>query len=239
MISRFLAVALVIVSIPVYAAEDTLTVKIGASDIKLYCPSGMVDMPKDDPLVKALGDLTPPDCVLLRSCVSSEALDTTKPLDPDADILNSQTYSMTDATMDVDSGNFIDFVAEVANHAAHGVLVSQYSGFDYDDAQKRLDQFAKDTGVGVKQDGDVYSLGMVSRSVACVSYMEAQYLNVTFQGKAQRVQCVSVVGYVRLNKKVVVVVTSLTKPTILQDDLRTLKHAAEKYQVDLQFLNNP
>jgi hypothetical protein len=237
--SRCLVLALLVLLGSLARADTNVTARIGATDIKLSTPAGMVDMPNDDITAKAMADLTPPDSVLLHAFVSSEAVDTTKPSDPDANIMTTHIYALKDAPMDIDSGFFIDFVAKVANDATHSVLVSQYSGFDYDDAQKRLDQFAKDTGVGIKQDGDVYSLGMVSRSDACVSYMEAQYLTVTEKGKTERVQCVSVVGYLRLNQKAVVVITSMTKPTILQDDLRTLKHAAERYQLDLQILNNP
>jgi hypothetical protein len=219
-------------------ADDILTVKIGDTEIKLSCPPGMVDMPKDDPMVHAIGDLTPPDCLLLRSCISSDALDAAKAPDPSKDIMTSHTLAMKDALMDIDSGNFIDFVQRVAVKASHGVLLSQDSGFDFVETQKRLDQFQKDTGVGVQEEGDVYSLGMVSRSYACVAFMEAEYVTMTFEGKPQREKCVSVVAYVRLKKKVLIAVTSLTKALVLQDDIRTLKHTAEKYQIELQMLNN-
>jgi hypothetical protein len=198
----------------------------------------MVDMPKDDPMVKAFADLTPPDCILLRSCVSSDALDPTNEPDPSKDIVTSRTFAMKDALMDIDSDNFIDFVERTAIKASHGVLYSQASGFDYVEMEKRLDQFQKDTGIGIKEDGDVYSLGMVSRSDACVAYMEAEYITVTFAGKTQRDECVSVVAYVHLRKKVLIAVTSLTKPTIFHDNMRALKHTAEKYQIALQILNN-
>ena len=219
-------------------ADDILTVKIGETEIKLSCPPGMVDMPKDDPTAKAIADLVPSDCQILRSCISSDALDATKAPDPSENIMNSRTFAMKDALMDIYSGDFIDFVDRVAIKASHSDLSSQYSGFDYVEAQKRLDQFQKDTGIGIQEASDVYSLGMVSRSDACVAYMEAQYVNLTFQGKTERVKCISVVAYVRLNKKVLIAVTSLNKPLILQDDIRTLKHTAENYQLALQFLNN-
>jgi len=230
-------VLLVLFRLPTQA-DDILTVKIGGTDIKLSCPPGMVDMPKDDPTVKAVADLTPPDCLLLRACVSSDALDATKAPDPSEDIMTSRTFAMKDALMDIGSGNFIDFVQQQAVEATHGILLSQYSGFDFVETQKRLDDFQKDTGVGIQEDGDVYSLGIVSRSDACVAYMTAEYVNVTEKGKTQREKCVSVVAYVRLKQKVLLAITSLIKPVILHDDIRTLKHATEKYQLDLQFLNN-
>jgi hypothetical protein len=46
------------------------------------------------------------------------------------------------------------------------------------------------------------------------------------------------VAYLLLKSKVVIVITTLMGPTILHGDLLTLKHAAEKYQIDLQLLNN-
>ena len=228
---------LVLLALPV-RADDVLSVKIGDTDIKLSYPPGMVDMPKDDPMTKAIADLVPQDCTILRSCISSDALDATQAPDPSKDIMTSHTLAMKDALMDVYSGDFIDFVDRVAIKASHGDLSSQESAFDYVEAQIRLDKFQKDSGIAVREDSDVYSLGMVSRSAECVSYMEAEYVTMTFEGKSQREKCVSVVGYVRLKQKVLIAVTSLTKALILQDDLRTLKHAAEKYQVELQILNN-
>ena len=219
-------------------AANILPVKIGGTEIKLSCPPGMVDMPKDDPTVKAIGDLMPPDCLLLRSCVSSDALDIAKTPDPSKDIMTSHTFALKEALMDIDSGNFIDFVQRVAIKVSHGVLLSQNSPFDYVETEKRLDEFQKDTGVVIQQDSDIYSLGMVSRSDACVAFMSAEYVNMTFEGKTQRERCISVVAYVHLNKKVVIAVTSLTKPAILHEDMRTLKHTAEKYQIELQTLNN-
>jgi hypothetical protein len=79
---------------------------------------------------------------------------------------------------------------------------------------------------------------MVSRSYACVSYMEAQYVNMTADGKTVRRKNVSIIAYLLLKKKVVLVITSLTKDTVLHDDLGILMEAAEKYQLDLQVLNN-
>jgi len=189
---RCLTLALLVLSWLPAQADDILTVKIGNTEIKLPCPPGMVDMPKDDPMTKAISDLVPSDCQLLRNCISSEALDATKAPAPSKDIMNSHTFAMKDALMDIYSGDFIDFVERVAIKASHGDLSPQYSGFDYVEAQKRLDQFQKDTGIGIQEDSDVYSLGMVSRSDACVAYMEAQYVNLTFQGKTQREKCVSV-----------------------------------------------
>jgi hypothetical protein len=236
--SHFLTILLLALGGLTAFADDILTVKIGDTNVQLCCPVGMVDMPKDDPIVKALVDLVPPNCQLLRSCISSEALDTTKAPDPSQDIITSQTFAMTDALMDIDSGDFIDFVDRVSIKASHGDISSEMSGFDYVEVQKQLDQFQKDSGVGIRDDGDLYSLGMVSRSDACVSYMEAQYQTLTYQGQKERDKIVSVVGYLRLNKKVLIAVTSIRKPYISQADLRTLKHAAEKYQLALQFLNN-
>ncbi len=87
-------------------ADDVVTVKVGDADIKLCCPPGMVEIPKDDPNVKAIADLTPPNCQSLRCSVTAAALDTTKAPDPDADIMFSQTVAMKDVLMDVDSGSF-------------------------------------------------------------------------------------------------------------------------------------
>jgi hypothetical protein len=140
--------------------------------------------------------------------------------------------------MNIDSGTFIDFVQRQALEVTHGVLLSQDSGFDFVETQKRLDDFQKDTGIGMQDASDVYSLGMVSRSDACIAFMTAQYVNVTEKGKTQREKCISIYAYVRLKQKVVVIQTQMIKPLILHDDIRTLKHAAEKYQLDLQFLNN-
>jgi hypothetical protein len=223
-------------TIPVVAVSAS--VKIGNTDIKLSMPPGMVEMPKDNPITKAVEDLVPADCVTLRNCISSDGLDLTQPPDPTKNIMTSATLAMKSALMDIDSGDFVDFVDRVAVEASHGDLRSKDSAFDYVESQSRLDKFQQDTGIGVQDDSDVYSLGMVSRSYGCVSYMEAQYVNATFQGKTERLKCVSVVAYLRLQKKVVITVTSLTKLLILHDDLRKLKEAAEKYQMDLQILNN-
>jgi len=235
---RCLILALLALSWLPTRADDNLPVKIGETEIILSCPPGMADMPKDDPATKALGDLAPPDCQILRSCVSSEALDTTKAPDPSQNIMITQTFSIKDAVMDIDSADFIDFVQRMANTASHGILVSKDSVFDYEETKKRLAQFQKDTGLGVQENEDVYSLGMVSRSDACVAYMEAGYVNVSTEGKTEREKCVSVVGYLLLKKKVVIAVTSLTKNSILPEDILALKQTAEKYQIKLQILNN-
>jgi hypothetical protein len=145
----FLSVLLVFVCLPVHA-DDVLAVKIGATDIRLSCPPGMADIPKDNPLFHVIGDLTPDGCVLLRNCISSEALDTKKAPDPAEDILLSGTFALKDVLRDIDSGDFIDFVQAEARQASHGVLMPQDSPFDYVESQKRLDQFQKDTGVGVE-----------------------------------------------------------------------------------------
>ncbi len=92
-------------------------------------------------------------------------------------------------------------MGQVAFRALHGILISENSGFDYVESQARLEKFQKDTGVGVQDAGNLYSLGMVSRSDACVAFMTAEYINVTENGKAERKRCVSVIGYVRLKKK--------------------------------------
>lgn len=235
---RFLILALVGIAWIPLRADDTQAVKIADTEIKLSLPTGMLDMPKDDPMTKAAQALVPPNCISLRDCVTAAALDQTKPEDPSDDLMSIHVFALKDTPQDIDSGIFIDFVEDVVRKAMHGVLESKDSSFDYDETQKRLDKFQKDTGVTLQADSDYYSLGMVSRSVACVSYMTAQYVNATYQGKTERLKCVSVVAYIRLRKKVVIAVTSLNKNTILQDELRTLKHTAEHYQCDLQLLNN-
>jgi len=229
--------ALALVCLP-SRADDTRVVQIGTTNIKLSLPADMVDIPANDPMAKAAQNLVPPDCIPLRDCISAFALDPTKPDDPSQDVMSSHVYALKDAPMDIDSGIFIDFVEDAARKAMHGVLESKEDPFDYEAVQQRLDKFKEATGVNIQIDSDVYSLGMVSRSVACVSYMDAQYVNMTYKGKTERVKCVSVVAYIRLQKKVVVVVTCLNKNTILQDELRLLKHTAEHYQCDLQLLNN-
>lgn len=235
---RFLIPVLVALGwIPLWA-DDTQVVKIADTEIKLTLPSGMLDLPKDDPLVKAARGLVPPDCIPLRDCVTAAALDPTKPEDPADDMMSVHVFALKDTPQDIDSGIFIEFVEDVARKAMHGVIESKDSPFDYDETQKRLDKFQTDTGIGLQADSDVYSLGMVSRSVACVSHMTAQYVNVTYKGKSERLKFVSVVAYIRLRKKIVIVVTCLNKNTILQDELRLLKHTAEHYQCDLQLLNN-
>jgi hypothetical protein len=237
MLRHFAFAALALASLPTWA-DDTKVVQIGTTNIKLSLPKDMLDIPSDDPMAKAAQNLVPPDCIPLRDCISAFALDPTKPDDPSQDVMSSHVYALKDAPMDIDSGIFIDFVEDTARKAMHGVFESKDVAFDYDAMQQRLDKFKEATGVNLQIDSDVYSLGMVSRSVACVSYMNAQYVNETYKGKTVRVKCVSVVAYIRLQKKVVVVATCLNKNTILQDELRTLKHAAEHYQCDLQLLNN-
>jgi hypothetical protein len=146
--------------------------------------------------------------------------------------------SIKEAQMDVNYGNFIELVQRVAFQASHPVLWSQDSPIDYVETEKRLDQFQKDTGVDMKDDSNLFSLGMVSRSDGCVAFLTAQYLKTTYQGKAERPQCVSVVAYILVNKKVLVAITSLTREGIGHKDIRALMQEAEKYQFQLQLLNN-
>jgi len=236
--SRRLTLFLLALLVLPVQADDTIPVKIGDVEIQLSRPAGMVDIPKDSVDAKAVADLTPPDCILLRTCISSDALDNTKAPDPSADIMTSRVFVIKEVQMNIDSGSFIDFVQQQAFQVSHGILISQDSCFDFVETQKRLDDFQKDTGVKMEDTGDIYSLGVVSRSYACIAFMTANYMNSTENGKTQRLKCISVYSYVRLKEKVVVILTSLIKPLILHEDIRTLKHAAEKYQLDLQFLNN-
>jgi hypothetical protein len=218
--------------------NEPLVVKIGTTDIKIPIPAGMVDMPKDPETTKALADLTPPDELLLRACIDADAVDPTEPQDPSADTMHAFVYALKDVQQDIYSGDFIEFVGKVADTAVHSVLESENSYFDFEESQKRLDQFEKDTGITMQADGALYSLGMVSRSGGCVSFMTAQYVTVTTGGKPQREKCITVEGYLLLSNKIVVVLTTLTGPAILHGDLLTLKHAAEKYQIALQQVNN-
>lgn len=215
-----------------------IVVKVGGTEIKLPLPADMADMPKDDPMINAAKKLVPSDCIALRDCLSYGAIDPEKTDDPGDDFMTIHVYAMKDLDTDIDAGTFIDAVEQIARKATHGVIEPKDGFFDYDETQKKLDAFKEETGVELKADSDVYSLGMVSRSVACVSYMDAQYMNVTYKGKTERLKCVSVEAYIRLKKKILIVVTSLNKNTILQGELRLLKHTAEHYQLDLQILNN-
>jgi hypothetical protein len=117
------------------------------------------------------------------------------------------------------------------------VLESANSSFDFEETQKRLADFQKDTGIAMQPDGALYSLGMVSRSGGCVSFMTAQYVTVIEGGKPVREKCLTVQGYLLLNNKVVLVLTTLNGPAILSSDILPLKHAAEKFQIALQVLN--
>ncbi len=220
------------------AAGHILPVKVGETEIKLSEPPGMTELSKDNPMYHSITDMTPDDLVLLRTCVSSEALEAEKAPDTSGDIFFSRTFSVKEATMDIDYGNFINLVQRLAFVTSHGVLVSQDSPVDFIETEKRLDQFQKDTGIAVKEDSDVYSLGMISRSDGCVAYMTAQYLKATAGGKTEREKCVNVVAYLLLKKKLVIAVISLTKNMILRGDLQPLIQEAEKYQLSLQNLNN-
>ena len=217
-------------------ADDLLTVKIANADIKIPLPAGMVDYPPED--AKSVNDLTPTDCELLRACIEADVLAPSKPHDPSASRMEACVYALKDHPEDIYSGDFIDFVDRVAHDAIHSVLQAANSSFDYEEMQKRLDAFQKDTGVAMQPDGALYSLGMVSRSGGCVSFMMAHYVTVVRDGKPVREKCLTVQGYLLLNKKVVLVLTSLQGPTILDTDILPLKHAAEKFQIALQVLND-
>ncbi len=216
-------------------AGHVLVVKVGGTDIQLPEPPGLVELPANHPMVKVAKDLTPLNCTLLRSSISAVALGD---FDDSTPIAFEQTLALTDATMDIDSGQFIDFVEDAARRSSHGVLESQDTPIDYVETQKRFDAFQKDTGVAVKEAGNLYSLGLMSRSDACVTYMTARDFNLTYKGKTERNECMSIIAYLRLRKKVVIAVTSMTKPLFFHDDLKTLKDAAERYQLSLQVLNN-
>ena len=153
MLRYLIFAAFAIVCLPL-RADDTQVVKIADTEIKLSLPTGMLDMPKDDPLVKAAQALVPPNCVSLRDCVTASDLDRTKPEDPSEDIMSVHVFALKDTPQDIDSGIFIDFVENVVRKAMHGVLESKDSPFDYDETQKRLDKFQKDTGIGFQADSD-------------------------------------------------------------------------------------
>jgi len=232
---RFLPLFLAVLLTLPARADEPLAVKIANTEIKIPLPAGMVDVPPED--AKEVNDLTPTDCELLRACVEADALDRTKPHDPTANFMDACVYSLKDVHEDVYSGDFIDFVGRVSNDAVHGVLRSATSSFDFEETQKRLDAFQKDTGIAMQPDGALYSLGMVSRSGGCVSFMTAHYVTVVQDGKSTREKCLTVEGYLLLNNKVVVVLTTLQGPTLLNSDILPLKHAAEKFQIALQEIN--
>jgi hypothetical protein len=227
----FLAILVVLLGLP-GRGDDTTTATIGNTAIKIPLPAGMVDVPAFE--AKAFADMTPTGCVLLRGCIEASAVDRTKPHDPNANVMYSGIYSLKDTTQDIYSGDFIDFVGRVSDDAVHGVLQSANSSFDFEEMQKRLADFQKDTGVAMQPDGALYSLGMVSRSGGCVSFMTAHYVTVTEAGKPERDKCLTVQGYLLLNNKVMLVLTSLMGPAIFNTDILPLKHAAEKFQIALQ-----
>jgi len=232
---RLLPVMLAVLLILPSRADEPLTVKIANADIKIPLPAGMVDVPPED--AKVVNDLTPTDCELLRACIEADVLDRTKPHDPSANQMEARVYSLKDVHEDIYSGDFIDFVGKAAHEAAHSVLQSANSYFDYEETQKRLDAFQKDTGIAMQPDGALYSLGMVSRSGGCVSFMTACYITVVRDGKPVREKCLTVEGYLLLNGKMVLAVTMLQGPTLLSSDILPLKHAAEKFQIALQEIN--
>ena len=232
---RFLPIFLAVLLMQPARADQLLTVKIANADIKIPLPSGMVDVPPEQ--AKVVNDLTPDDCELLRACIGADVIDRTKPRAPSANQMEARVYSLKDVHEDIYSGDFIDFVGHVAHDAIHSVLLSANSSFDYEETQKRLDAFQKDTGIAMQPDGALYSLGMVSRSGGCVSFMTAQYVTVIEDGKPVREKCLTVEGYLLLNNKVVLVLTMLQGPTLLRSDILPLKHAAEKFQIALQVLN--
>lgn len=215
--------------------DEPMSAAIAGTAIQIPLPAGMIDAPPD--YAKALADMTPTNCTQLRGCIEADWVNPTKPQEPNANMMSACVYSLNDAPQDIYSGDFIDFVGQVANDAVHGVLESANSCFDFEETQKRLAAFQKDTGVAVQPDGALYSLGMVSRSGGCVSFMTAHYFTTTVAGKTERDKCITVQAYLLLNKKVVLVLTSLDGPTILSGDILPLKHAAEKFQIALQILN--
>ncbi len=149
--------------------------------------------------------------------------------------MDACVYSFKDVHEDIYSGDFIDFVGRVSNGAVHTILRAANSSFDFEEMQKRLDSFQKDTGIAMQPDGALYSLGMVSRSGACVSFMTAHYVTVTRDGKTVREKCLTVEGYLLLNNKVVLVLTSLQGPTILKSDILPLKHAQRNSRLHCRF----
>jgi hypothetical protein len=232
---RLLLPVLIVFLIAPCRGDDTIVVKIGNTGIKIPLPVGMADMPKDD---KGLADLTPPDQVLLRACVQADLLDPTKPHDPLANQMHAYVFAFKDVPQDIYSGDFIEFVEKVADTAAHGMLESENSSFDFEETKNRLDAFQKDTGITMQPDGAFYSLGMVSRSGGCVSFMTAQYVTVTEEGKSHREKCLTVEGYLLLNNKLVLTLTTLIGPTVFSNDILPLKHAAEHFQIALQQMND-
>lgn len=224
-------------------ASEVFTIRIGNTDLKFCNPAGMIEIKTDDPMAQTVKDLVPDNCVLLRDCVSADAYDPVKSEDAETNpktrenIMMSSTYMFKDAQMDIDPDRFIDFVDYLAGRVNPGILLSKESIVDNADMQSRLDQFQKDTGIGVEQTSDIYSLGLISRSEACVSFLSARYLNETYQGKTRRFKMVSLESYLLLNHKVVVVETSLTKNWIRQNDVLELVKVGEIYQLALQVLN--
>ena len=83
----------------------------------------------------------------------------------------------------------------------------------------------------------VVLVGLVSRSAGCVSFMTAQYLNVTYKAETKPIELVSMVTYM-LQQKFVIVVTSLTKLQILHHEILEVQKVGENYQLALQVLNN-
>jgi hypothetical protein len=232
---RFLPVVFAaLLALPAHAGEP-LIVKIANADIKIPLPTGMIDVPEWH--AKAVNDLTPTGCELLRACAETARFDNMKPHDPSANWMEARVFSLKNEQANIYSGDFIDFVDRVSNHAMHSLLRAPNSSFDYEETQKRLAAFQSDTGIAMQPDGALYSLGMVSRSGGCVSYMHAHYVTVVHDGNPVREKCLTVQGYLLLNNKVVLVLTMLQGPNILDSDILPLKHAAEKFQIALQVLN--
>ena len=219
-------------------AAKAVTVRVGDREIKVSDPPGMLELPKDDPLFSIVNELTPPEGILLHICVSAEALDHSKEWDPATPIITSRVVAIKDQQMDVEMGYFIDFVGQVSTRVSKGVLVTKDEILDDTELQKQLDHFQKDTGVTLQADSDIYSLGMFSRSFACVSYITAQNLNATYKGKTKKLRNVSIEAYVLLKKKVVIAETSITEEEIKPEDVVALKDAGEKFQIGLQVVNN-
>jgi hypothetical protein len=219
-------------------ADDTLVSQIANTSIKIPIPAGMVEAPNDPETAKVLADITPTGCVLLRAFLEDKVVHPTKTPGSSDNSMQIGVFALKDVPQDIYSGDFIDLVEKVSETAAHGMLESPNSSFDFEETKNRLDAFQKDTGIALQPDGALYSLGMVSRSGGCVSFMHAQYLTVVEDGKSQRDKCVTVEGYLLLNSKLVCVLTSLMGPTVFSSDILPLKHAAEKFQIALQELND-
>jgi hypothetical protein len=235
---RFLLLALISLLTATAHGDDTIDAKIADTTIKIPLPAGMADLPKDAETTKELADLTPQDKALLRACVQADLLDPTKPQDPAANQTHAYVFAFKDHPEDIYSGDFIEFVEKVSDKAAHGMLQSENSSFDFEETKNRLDSFQKDSGIAMQPDGAFYSLGMVSRSGGCVSFMTAQYITVSEGGKSHREKCLSVQAYLLLNKKLVLTLTTIMGPTVFSDEILPLKHAAEKFQIALQQLND-